>query len=246
MSKDSIPSSPIHFRENETLFDHVPDIVHFVKDADARYVSVNKTLARRLGTNDKSQLIGKKANEIFPTPLGDSFSQQDYQILKSGVGIHGRMELHLYPNGKQGWCLTYKEAIFDPQGNIIGLSGISRDIHSPCEQRNDLVVIEKVISYIQNNIEQPLRLPELAEMVNLSVYQLDQRIRTIYQLSAGQFITQTRIEKACNFLKCTDMSIANIALDSGYSDQSAFSRQFKQTTGMTPKAYRQQINTPRR
>jgi AraC-like DNA-binding protein len=78
-------------------------------------------------------------------------------------------------------------------------------------------------------------------MVNLSVYQLDQRIRGLFHLSAGQFITQTRIEKACNLLKCTNESIANIALDCGYSDQSAFTRQFKQTAGLTPKAYRKQV-----
>lgn len=241
MNSDLTASPSFHYQVNESLFDHVPDIVHFVKDSEARYISINKTLARRLGVNDKNLLIGKKASEIFPSPLGDGFSLQDQQIIQTGVGIHGRMELHLYPNGKQGWCLTYKEPIIDHTGKVIGLCGISRDIHSPCEQRNDLATVEKVISYIHENIESALRLPDLAAMVDLSVYQLDQRIRAIYQLSAGQFITQTRIDRACNLLKCTQMSIANIALESGYSDQSAFSRQFKQTSGMTPKAYRKQV-----
>ncbi len=227
---------------SESLFDQVPDIVHFVKDAEGRYVSVNKTLARRLGFEEKSDLIGKMANQVFPSPLGDGFSAQDQNILKTGAGIHARLELHIYPNGKQGWCLTYKEPIFDKNKKAIGICGISRDIHSPTEQRDDLAVLQKVIIYIRNNVELPLRLPELAKMVDLSVYQLDQRIRNLHQISAGQFITQTRIEKACNLLKCTDRSIADIALDCGYSDQSAFSRQFKQTTSVTPKAYRQQYS----
>ena len=222
------------------LFDHVPDTVYFIKDRDGRYVVVNKTLSLRLGVEPQI-LIGKKADEVFPDQLGVSFSKQDKLIMRTGAGISGRLEMHLYPSGKQGWCLTYKEPIKGMGGKLIGIVGISRDIHPPTEHRDDLAPLQKVITHIRLNVSEQLRLPKLAEMVNLSVYQLDQRIRGLFHISAGQFITQTRIEKACNLLKCTDESIANIALDCGYSDQSAFTRQFKQTTGLTPKAYRKQV-----
>jgi len=223
------------------LFDHVPDIVYFIKDRGGRYVAVNKTLAKRLGVSEAEDLVGKRALEVFPGTLGEGFSKQDLMILHTGAGIKGRLELHLYPNGKEGWCLTYKEPLLDKDKKVIGLVGISKDLHSPAEQKENLEPLQKVISYIRKHIDEPLRLPDLAKMVDLSVYQLDQRIRGLYHLSAGQFITQTRIEKACNLLKCTEDSISNIALDCGYSDQSAFTRQFKQTTGMTPKSYRAEI-----
>lgn len=222
------------------LFDQVSDIVYFIKDREGRYVVANKTLSVRLGIEPRN-LVGKKADEIFPQQLGVSFYQQDMLIMKTGAGIRGRLEMHLYPSGKQGWCLTYKEPIRGVGGELIGIMGISRDIHPPTEHRDDLAPLQKVITYIRLNVSEPLRLQQLAEMVNLSVYQLDQRIRTLFHISAGQFITQTRIEKACNLLKCTNESIANIALDCGYSDQSAFTRQFKQTTRLTPKAYRKQV-----
>ena len=124
---------------------------------------------------------------------------------------------------------------------MIGLAGISKDIHPPTEQRDDLIPIQKVITYIRKNLAESLRLPELAEGVGLSVYQLDQRIRSLYHISAGQFITQCRVEKACKLLSSTKKPIAEVALDCGYTDQSAFTRQFKQTSGMTPKAYRDQF-----
>ena len=222
------------------LFDHIPDTVYFIKDRKGRYVAVNKTLSVRLGV-DQDELVGKMASEVFPDSLGVSFSKQDMLVMQTGAGIKGRLEMHLYPSGKQGWCLTYKEPIMGAGGKLIGVMGISRDLHPPTEHRDDLEPLQKVITYIRLNITEQLRLPQLAEMVNLSVYQLDQRIRGLFHISAGQFITQTRIEKACNLLKCTDESIANIALDCGYSDQSAFTRQFKQTTGLTPVAYRKQV-----
>ena len=219
------------------LFHQVPDTVYFIKDRQGRYVTVNKTLSVRLGMT-QDELSGKKADEVFPEPLGESFTHQDMLIMQTGAGIRGRLEMHLYPSGKEGWCLTYKEPVKGLGGKLIGIVGISRDIHPPTEHRDDLEPLQQVITYIRLNVSEQLRLPKLAEMVGLSVYQLDQRIRGLFHLSAGQFITQTRIEKACNLLKCTNDIIANIALDCGYSDQSAFTRQFKQTTGLTPKAYR--------
>jgi PAS domain S-box-containing protein len=223
----------------EHLFDQVPDIVFFIKDHHGRYITANKTLCQRCGTLDKNEMIGKTADEMFPAPLGTTFADQDRQVLKTARRICGRLELHLYPNGHKGWCLTYKEPILDKNQLIIGVSGISRDLHTFAEQGSDLSSVSEVLHYIQTHINQPLRLPELAKKINLSVYQLDQRIRSIYQISTGQFITRTRIDAACHMLTVTAKTISTIAQDCGYSDQSAFSRQFKQTTGLTPKVYRE-------
>ncbi len=220
------------------LFNHVPDIVYFVKDDKGRYINVNTTLVKRLSLSGKEDIIGKRVDELYPGPMGEGYIQQDRSILKTGIGITGRLELHLYPNGKQGWCLTYKEPIIAKDGRVLGLVGISKDIHAPTEKKESLAPVQEVLDYVRRNVDQPLRLPDLAEMVDLSVYQLDQRIRGLYNISAGQLITQTRIEKACNLLKSSREAIANIALDCGYSDQSAFTRQFKQTTGSTPKDFR--------
>lgn len=203
-------------------------------------MTVNTSLAKRLGYDSKEPIIGKMASEIFPSPLGEGFSAQDLTILKTGVGIYGRLELHLYPNGKQGWALTYKEPIHDADGKIIGISGLSRDVHEPTKQRDDLAAIDKVIQHVRENIGESILIPQLAKMAGISVYQLDQKIKQLYSVTTGQFIIQTRVEEACRLLQHTDLDIVNLALDCGYSDQSAFTRQFRQTTGVTPAVYRKQ------
>jgi len=222
----------------ETLFDQVPDIAFFIKDHRGRYVAANKTLVKRSGVKNKEALIGKTADELFPGTLGAAFAEQDQQVLKKALRVNGQLELHLYPDGTEGWCITYKEPILDDNQLIIGVSGISQDIRPSAQGGDGLASISKILKYVRENLDQPLRLPELAEMAGLSVYQLDQRIRALYQVSAGQCITRARIEAACHLLNTTGKSIANIALGCGYSDQSAFTRQFKQTTGLTPKSYR--------
>ncbi len=226
----------------DRLFDGVPDIVFFVKDADGRYMAVNDTLATRCGLADKNQAIGLTAGELFPPPLGNAFALQDQEILRSGHPIRDHLELHLYPGGRSGWCLTFKEPVIGKNGKIAGICGISRDLHSPGEQGEDYAAMSAAIDHIHRHYDEALRLPGLAEMAGLSVYQFDQRIRALFHVTAGQYLVKVRIDAACQHLSGTDEPIAQIALSCGYSDQSAFSRQFKQAVGISPMAYRKKIN----
>src|ERR1700729_555394 len=109
------------------LFDRVADTVFFIKDHEGRYVAVNQTLVHRCGYPDSRALIGRKASEVFAAPLGERFEAQDLKVIAEGLSIRGRMELHLYPAGSEGWCLTWKEPLIDASGVIRGLAGISRD-----------------------------------------------------------------------------------------------------------------------
>jgi AraC-like DNA-binding protein len=225
----------------DRLFDGVADIVFFVKDACGKYLSVNDTLAKRCGLTSKEDVIGRTAEELFPAPLGTAFASQDRVLLAGGAAIRDHLEIHLYPGGGSGWCLTYKEPVIAPDGAIIGICGISRDLQQPVETGDDYAALSGCINHIHRNLDQPLRLPALAEMAGMSVYQFDQRIRSLFHLSAGQYLVKARIDAACAKLRDTREPVAQIALDFGYSDQSSFSRQFRQTVGMSPLAYRRKF-----
>lgn len=228
----------------DSLFDGVPDIVFFIKDAQGRYMAVNETLANRCGLPDKSAAIGLTAEQLFPPPLGEGFAEQDRQILKSGLGIRDHLELHLYAGGRRGWCLTFKEPVRGKDGHIAGVCGISRDLHGPHDRQEDFAAMSKALDHIHKHFDEPLRLPQLAEMAGLSVYQFDQRIRALFHVTAGQYLVKVRIDAACERLSLTAEPIAQIALGCGYSDQSAFSRQFKQAVGISPLAYRKKLHAP--
>ena len=226
----------------DRLFDGVADIVFFVKDAAGRYMAVNDTLATRCGLPNKDAALGHTAEELFPLSLGKVFALQDREILRSGNPIRNHLELHLYPGGRSGWCLTFKEPVMGKNGKIAGICGISRDLHSPDGQGEDFAALSGAIDHIHRHYDEVLRLPGLAEMAGLSVYQFDQRIRSLFHVTAGQYLVKVRIDAACQRLSNTTEAIAQIALSCGYSDQSAFSRQFKQAVGISPLAYRKKIN----
>lgn len=226
----------------DRLFDGVPDIVFFIKDAAGRYMAVNDTLAARCGLGGKDTALGMTAEELFPDPLGKAFALQDRAILRGGNPIRDHLELHLYPGGHSGWCTTYKEPIPGKDGRVAGICGISRDLHTPGDQAEDLAALSGAIDHIHRHYDQALRLPVLAKMAGLSVYQFDRRIRGLFHLTAGQFLVKTRIDASCAMLSSTREPIAQIALSCGYSDQSAFSRQFKQAVGISPLAYRKKAS----
>jgi PAS domain S-box-containing protein len=225
----------------DRLFDGVPDIVFFVKDARGRYMAVNDTLAARCGLANKDEAIGRTAEELFPSPLGDAFAQQDRDILRGESGIRDHLELHLYPGGRSGWCLTFKEPIPGKNARVAGICGISRDLHAPGAGDGDFAAMSAATDHIHRHFDEPLRLPALAEMAGLSVYQFDQRIRALFHVTAGQYLVKVRIDAACKRLTGSDEPIVRIALACGYTDQSAFSRQFKQVVGISPLAYRRKF-----
>ena len=220
------------------LFDRIGDIVFFIKDHEARYVAVNETLAHRCKFADKQALIGRKASEVFPAPFGERFEAQDLKVIAEGLSIRGRMELHLYPDGGEGWSLSWKEPLIDAAGAIRGLVGVSRDAPALSGSAPVSAALSAALAYIDDHLDQPLRIPELAARAGLSPFQFDQRIRALCGLSAGQYLSRLRIDRACDRLRHTGAPLSELALECGYADQAAFTRQFHKSVGLTPGAYR--------
>ena len=58
------------------------------------------------------------------------------------------------------------------------------------------------------------------------------------QVTAGQLIQKVRMDAAVERLLESDDSVATISMICGYSDQSAFTRKFRETVGLSPLEYR--------
>ena len=220
------------------LFDRIADTVFFIKDHEARYVAVNATLVRRCRFAHSDALIGRKTSEVFAAPLGERFEAQDLKVILEGLSIRAKMELHLYPDGGEGWCLTWKEPLVDASGAIRGLIGISRDAPAASGPAPVSAALSVTLAYMDDHLGEPLRIPDMAARAGLSPFQFDQRIRALFGLSAGQHLSRMRIDRACDRLKHTDAPLSELALECGYSDQAAFTRQFHKSVGLTPGAYR--------
>jgi AraC-like DNA-binding protein len=214
------------------------DLVYFLKNARGQYMIVNQALVERCGFRHKHELLGRTADQVYPPPLGGSYRAQDEAVVRTGEPILNQLELQIYPGGSTGWCVTSKVPLRGGRGEVVGLVGISKDLRGTSDTGEDYSSLAAVLQHIHAHYDQPLKIRELAGMAKLSDYQFEQRIRKIFAITAGQFIHKVRMDAAVRRLRETDDSISTIALDCGYSEQSSFTRQFRQTVGISPARYR--------
>lgn len=222
----------------EELFDHLNDVVYFVKDHRGAYLLVNRTLVERCGAKNKAELIGRRVVEVMGEPLGRRFEDQDRQVIATGKPIISQLELHLHRTGEVGWCLTTKLPLHSRKGRVIGLLGASQDLRLPNFESAEYGQLARAIETVEADLSNSVNVAEMAQLAGMSRYQLDRRMKAVFGLSAGQWLVKQRITRAQGLLKQGDLAIAQVALAVGYSDQSAFTRQFRESTGLTPTQFR--------
>ena len=109
------------------------------------------------------------------------------------------------------------------------------------EDYNGLPVFlhRRLNEYIQENLAQNLSLADMAEVVNLSTSHLTRLFKQSQGISLYQYVIHCRIARAKQLLKYKQLSIAEVAIQVGFNDQSHFTHHFKRQVGITPKAFRQ-------
>ncbi|MDB6078519.1 MAG: AraC family transcriptional regulator [Akkermansiaceae bacterium] len=228
----------------ERLFAVLPDVVFCLKDSERRYRAANQAFAERIGLKDPRKLIGRLAEDFFTPALADAYREQDLEVLGGGE-ITDELELVSNRDGTVGWYLATKVPLQDSRGGVIGLASVSRDLRAPREGDAELAGIAKVAEHIRDHLDSPLKGMELAAIARLTPTQLDRRMKKVFYLSTAQFVRKARIEHAATLLATSSRPIAEVALECGYGDQTALTRQFRATVGMPPAAYREHIRKRR-
>jgi AraC family transcriptional regulator len=98
--------------------------------------------------------------------------------------------------------------------------------------------LQAATNYIQTHLDRDLSLVEIAGVVNISPTYFASVFKRVMGISPHQYVIQQRVERAKLMLSKTDLAIADIALEVGFSSQSHLTQQFKRLTGMTPKQVR--------
>lgn len=96
----------------------------------------------------------------------------------------------------------------------------------------------QVLDYINDHLDQNIRLVDLAALLDISQFHFSHLFKQTLGVSPYQYLLQQRVERAKQLLKQTDRSIMEIAFQCGFSSHSHLSKQFRQLTGLTPKAFR--------
>lgn len=221
----------------ENIFDSLPDVLFYIKDARGHYLWVNTVLVERAGFADRSDVIGKTADQLFPVS-GSSTMAHDLEVIETQRPIRDLLRLYRTSGGERYWCLSSKfPMLAKPEGNL-GLVGISRDLPRPNERHRSYHRLARFLEYIEARLDQSVLISDAANYSSISVDTLGRLVFEVFHVSPKQLLMKKRIDKACLLLEETDMPITEIFGSCGYTDQSAFTRIFKAATHFTPAQYR--------
>jgi AraC family transcriptional regulator len=98
------------------------------------------------------------------------------------------------------------------------------------------------INYINNYLEQEIKLVDLAALMEMNFYHFATLFKRSTGVSPYQYIIKCRLEKAKRLLADKNLSIADIAIQCGFANQSHLSKTFRQHLAMTPKTYRNTLH----
>jgi AraC family transcriptional regulator len=101
------------------------------------------------------------------------------------------------------------------------------------------VRLRAVAEYIEEHLDSGLTLGQMAAVARLSPYHFARQFKAATGLPPHQYVITRRVERARQLLQAgMDLSLADIAVDAGFSDQSQFCRHFKRLVGVTPGQFR--------
>ncbi|WP_342619474.1 AraC family transcriptional regulator [Rhodoferax sp. GW822-FHT02A01] len=221
----------------ETIFDTFPDVLFFVKDLEGRYIWGNSVLVNRSGFKSRDGILGKTADDLFPAS-GQSTMTQDMQVITSKRPIEEALRMYRVLGGARYWCLSSRYPLFNDKNEVVGLFGLSRDLPRPNERHRSYFRLAKFLEYIDKNIGEGVLIADAAKQASISMDTLARLVYEVYHLKPKQLLMKKRIDQACQLLEQTSQSISEISSVCGYVDQSAFTRQFKVATHITPAQYR--------
>src|SRR5262249_26528125 len=120
--------------------------------------------------------------------------------------------------------------------------------HHPQADRVDGVLprrrLRAVAEYVEEHLEAGPSLEQMAAVAHLSVYHFARQFKRATGLPPHQYVILRRVERARELLQPRpDLSVAEVALSAGFSDQSQFSRHFKRLVGVTPGRFRTPART---
>jgi len=104
--------------------------------------------------------------------------------------------------------------------------------------------VRAVAAHVVGNLDRPIRVAELAAIVNISPHHFSRQFRAATGLAPHQYVHHCRMRRAAQLLIDTAMSVCSVAIEVGCVDQSHFANTFRRTFGCTPREFQRSACRP--
>lgn len=226
------------------LLNFLEDVLAWVKDRDGRYLWVNRAMriAYSLehpddGGPESPAMLGKTDYELSPPFLADQFRHDDEQVL-AGQQIVNRIERVGESGAAAVWNITNKIPVRDVQGNIVGTAGITRPLNDRAPPGTSSA-FGPVLAYLRDHYGGSITNRQMASVAHMSLRAFERQFLAAFHITPQKYLRKLRLRIASRALIHSTSSLASLALDCGFGDQSHFTREFRRQFGRTPGEYRE-------
>ncbi|ABX22219.1 hypothetical protein SARI_02356 [Salmonella enterica subsp. arizonae serovar 62:z4,z23:-] len=101
-------------------------------------------------------------------------------------------------------------------------------------------VIDTIVEWIDDNLNQPLRIDDIARHAGYSKWHLQRLFMQYKGESLGRYVRERKLKLAARDLRDTDQKVYDICLKYGFDSQQTFTRIFTRTFNLPPGAYRKE------
>jgi AraC-like DNA-binding protein len=224
------------------LFDYLEDTPMWMKDEAGHYEWANVALLLNFGVKSRAELIGRSDYDFCGEVLANQYRIDDERVLR-GERILSRVELVGRFNHTARWCVTSKVPLRAPSGLIVGTAGVTRPLPVTDATTATSAVpvgspLSVAIRFISQNYADRITNDDLARACGLSVRAFERQFQAAYNVSPHDYIRQLRVRMSCSALVFSRKSLADIATEFGFADQSHFTKEFRKFMTETPRGYR--------
>ena len=163
-------------RQKRAILDNIPDIA-WLKDRAGRFLMANTPLAHAAGRQRTEEILGLTDFDLWPREMADRYRADDEAIMAARSSLRVE-EPFVEASGNTRWIETFKTSITNDQGEVIGTTGIARDI---TERKRAVEALRFTNDELERRVA--LRTTELAEVQENLVRK--ERLAVMGQLAGG-------------------------------------------------------------
>lgn len=120
--------------------------------------------------------------------------------------------------------------------------GQAQFVSTPVQVSGDHVLAH-VLAWVQQRLDQPLTVTDMARKANTSPRNLGRQFRSVMGQTPIQWLLTQRVRRAQELLEATDKSIESVAVATGMGTATTLRRQFKRVVGVPPDSYRRSFRS---
>jgi AraC-like DNA-binding protein/ligand-binding sensor protein len=173
-------------------------------------------------------------------PSAAGFSRVTRQLLKWGTEVDlGKLE-ESYFHSKVLSRSQYEAMIRLLEIFAGHLSTVANQILTQTNREEPGMII-RAKSHVRENLEGDLSLAHMAKILNVSTFHFCKTFHKNTGLTFTEYLTRTRLERACNLLNNPNLRISEVAFNCGFGSLGHFNRVFKRVIGCAPGEYRRRF-----